>query len=93
MTDLPKYPLVYVVWDDSETQDPWQHVNEYKLSESVLIHSVGFLIMQSETSMAIAPNLAADPQDPTACAIMRIPKSAVREFHFVEFVPERKARK
>ena len=93
MTDLPKYLLVHVIWDDSETQDAWQHLCDYQLAEGILIHSVGFLIMESDTSIAIAPNLAAHQQDPTACSIIRIPKSAVREFYRIEFMPERKARK
>jgi hypothetical protein len=93
MSDTLKFPLVYAVWDDSESFDAWRAVSEYKISDVVLIHSVGFLIMENETSIAIAPNLSADPADPTVCAIMRIPKSAIQEMHTMEFVPERKVRK
>ena len=93
MIDTARWPLVWVTWDDSESFDAWRTVSEYKIADVVLIHSVGFLIMENETSIAIAPNLSADPADPTVCAIMRIPKSAIKEIYTLEEMPERKARK
>ena len=90
MIDTARWPLVWVTWDDSESFDAWRTVSEYKIADVVLIHSVGFLIMENDTSIAIAPNLSADPQDPTVCSIMRIPRSAIKEMHTMEFVPERK---
>ena len=99
MSDNIRHLLVYAIWDDSESMDKWQTVSEFHshvaVMETVLIHSVGFLIMDNEQSIALAPNLCPDIDhgDPTVCAIMRIPKSAIKEIYTLEEMPERKARK
>ena len=91
MADI-KFPLVWVTWDDSESMDKWQTVSEFHshvaTMEAVLIHSVGFLIMENEQSIALAPNMCPDIDygDPTVCAVMRIPKSAIKEQYVLEEV-------
>jgi hypothetical protein len=73
------YRLVMVEWEDSQRPlSPWQWVDEYTLPEAVRCISVGFLIAQTDTAVALAPNLGdVDRERAQACGIIRIPASAV----------------
>ena len=75
-----KYPLVMIEWEDSQRPlAPWQWVDEFTLPDAVTCLSVGFLIAESESALAIAPNMGDLEQDRAqACGIIRIPASAVR---------------
>lgn len=75
------YPIVLVEWEDSQRPlAPWQWVDEYSLPDSVVCHSVGFLIAKTKTALALAPNLGdVSCERHQACGIIRIPRSAVRK--------------
>jgi hypothetical protein len=72
--------LVLVEWEDSQRPlSAWGWIDEYELPNAVRCISVGFLIAESKTSIALAPNLG-DINQPRAqaCGMIRIPNSAVR---------------
>src|SRR5713226_8889083 len=75
------YRLVVVEWEDSQRPlSPWQWVDEYSLPDAVCCLSVGFLIAQTKTALALAPNLGdVDHARAQACGIIRIPARAVRK--------------
>ncbi len=74
------YRLVAVEWEDS--QQPlvaWQWLDEFTLPDAVRCISVGFLVAQTPSALALAPNLGdVAQQRAQASGIIRIPRSAVR---------------
>jgi hypothetical protein len=68
-----------VEWEDSQQPVPsWQWIDDYKLPAVVTCVSVGFLIAQTKTAVAIAPNLGDLMQDRAqASGIIRIPLAAI----------------
>lgn len=78
---LPQAPyrLVLVEWEDSARPIPgWQWVEDYELPETIRCLSVGYLIAETESAIALAPNLGdlAQPKA-QACGIVRIPQRAI----------------
>jgi hypothetical protein len=75
-----KHRLVLVEWEDSsQPVSAWQWVDDYQLPEIVKAVSVGFLIAQTKTAIAVAPNLGdTTKENCQASGIIRIPRSAVR---------------
>jgi hypothetical protein len=56
----------------------WGWLDEYSLPEAVRCVSVGFLIAETDTALALAPNLGDIGQERAqGCGIIRIPQSAV----------------
>lgn len=74
------YRLVAVEWEDSQRPlSPWQWLDEFNLPDAVRCVSVGFLIAESQSAIAIAPNLGdIDQTRAQGSGIIRIPQSAVR---------------
>jgi hypothetical protein len=74
------YRLVIVEWEDSQRPlEAWQWLDEYTLPDAVICVSVGYLIAQTETALALAANLGDLGQKRAqGCGIIRIPTSAVR---------------
>lgn len=73
------YPLVLVEWEDSARPiADWQWADDYVLPEIVRCVSVGYLIADTKTAVALAPNLG-DVGHPRVqmSGIIRIPRSAV----------------
>ena len=75
------YRLVAVEWEDSQRPlAPWQWVDEYTMPTAVRCVSVGFLIADTDSALALAPNLGdIGHERAQACGIIRIPASAVRK--------------
>lgn len=75
------FKLVQVEWEDSvRPVSAWQWADEYEIPETVSCVSVGFLIAQTSTAIALAPNLGDALQERVqASGIIRIPRSAVRK--------------
>lgn len=73
------YPLVIVEWEDSARPVPaWQWLDDYELPETIRCLSVGYLIAQTASAIALAPNLGDLAQSRAqACGIIRIPQRAV----------------
>ena len=73
------YRLVAVEWEDSQRPLPaWQWLDEFTLPDSVRCVSVGFLVAESESAVALAANLGDVGQERAqGCGIIRIPRSAV----------------
>jgi hypothetical protein len=74
-----RYRLVRVEWEDSARPIPgWQWVDEYELPETVRCVSVGYLVADAKSAIAVAPNLG-DLEQPRAqaCGIIRIPRCAI----------------
>ena len=73
------YRLVAVEWEDSQRpESPWQWVDEFAIQEPIRCVSVGFVIAETKTAIAIAPNLGGNCDRTRACGIIRIPSSAIR---------------
>jgi hypothetical protein len=73
------YSLMVVEWEDSAQPIPaWQWVEDYELPEVVSCLSVGYVIAETDTAIALAPNLGdlAQPKA-QACGIIRIPRRAI----------------
>jgi hypothetical protein len=75
-----KYRLVIVEWEDSQRPvSAWGWLDDYELPDCVSCVSVGFLVAESDRSIALAPNLGDIAQSrEQACGIINIPRSAVR---------------
>jgi hypothetical protein len=73
------YRLVAIEWEDSQRPLPaWQWLDEFTLPDAVRCLSVGFLVAESESAVALAANLGDVEQDRAqGCGIIRIPRSAV----------------
>ena len=73
------YRLVAVEWEDSQRPVPeWQWLDEFALPDAVRCISVGFLVAESDTAVALAANLGDVTQDRAqGCGIIRIPRCAV----------------
>lgn len=67
-------------WEDSaQPVEAWQWADDYRVPEIVQCLSVGFLIAETKTAFAIAPNLGDVGRERIqASGIIRIPRSAVR---------------
>jgi hypothetical protein len=74
------YRLVMMEWEDSACPiGAWQWLDEYEFPDIVKCVSVGFLIAETEETLAIAPNLGDVTKERTqASGIIRIPRTAVR---------------
>ena len=74
------YRLVAIEWEDSQRpSSPWQWLDEFGVPDAVLCVSVGFLVAQSDTALALAPNLGdVECARAQASGIISIPASAVR---------------
>jgi hypothetical protein len=75
------YRLVAVEWEDSQRPlSPWQWVDEFTLPDAVRCISVGFIVAESKTAIALAANLGdVDCERTQACGIIRIPTKAVHQ--------------
>ncbi len=68
-----------IEWEDSARPvSAWQWVEDYELPETVSCVSVGYVIAETDTAIALAPNLGdlAQPKA-QACGIIRIPRRAI----------------
>ena len=76
--NLP-YRLVMVEWEDSARPiGAWQWVDDYALPDIVRCISVGYLIAETKSALALAPNLGDVERERTqASGIIRLPRSAV----------------
>jgi hypothetical protein len=74
------YRLVLVEWEDSARPiDGWQWVEDYELPEILHCISVGYLIAETKSALALAPNLGDVGKERTqASGIIRLPRSAIR---------------
>lgn len=74
------YKPILVEWEDSARPiSSWEWVDQYEMPETVQCVSVGFLIAQTETALALAPNLGDVGRERVqASGIIRVPRSAVR---------------
>jgi hypothetical protein len=76
-----KHRIVCVEWEDSaQPISRWQWVDEYQAPDTVKCVSVGFLLSDTKTAIAIALSLGDIGRDRhQANGIMRIPKSAIKK--------------
>lgn len=77
--------LVYCLWKDAVSIDPWTHVDEIEPTYH-LITTVGSLIKESEESVTIGLNHDMN-SDNWSCFI-HIPRSMIVDFHFVKAIKE-----
>lgn len=73
------YRLVKVEWEDSARPiGAWQWVDEYEVPNVVRCVSVGYLIADTKSAIALAPNLGdIERERVQASGIIRLPRSAV----------------
>lgn len=74
------YKLVLVEWEDSAQPVPsWQFLDEADYSDVVICRSVGWLVWDSESVKALAPNIGNMGTDvEQGSGIIRIPARCVR---------------
>lgn len=74
------YWLVLVEWEDSARPiSAWEWVDSYQVPETVTCVSVGYLIANTDSAIALAPNIGdVGREHLQASGILRIPRSAVR---------------
>jgi hypothetical protein len=74
------FRLVLVEWEDSARPiSAWDWVDNYEIPETVSCVSVGYLIAEAETAIALAPNIGDFRRERLqASGILRVPRSAVR---------------
>ncbi len=81
MKSRPKtaFPLVLVEWEDSARPIPaWQWIDDYEMPAVVACQSVGYLIADTDSAVALAPNLGDISQEKVqACGIIRIPRRCI----------------
>lgn len=75
------YRLVLVEWEDSARPVPsWEWIDNYRVPDVISCLSVGYLIADEKTAIALAPNLGDVGSEPLqASGILRVPRSAVRK--------------
>lgn len=73
------YKLVLIEWEDSaQPVSVWQWVDAYEIPKTVQCISVGYLIGQNKTALAVAPNLGDLTNERIqASGIIRVPRSSV----------------
>jgi hypothetical protein len=74
------YRMVLVEWEDSARPIPsWEWVDNYQVPDVISCISVGFLIADEKSAIALAPNLGDVGRERIqASGILRVPRSAVR---------------
>lgn len=81
MTDCPKFPLVWIEWEDSARPDgAWRFIEDWAdaADEIVRCVSVGFLINDGDKVKAVAQNIGdADTSSAQASGFIRIPSRCV----------------
>jgi hypothetical protein len=68
-----------VEWEDSARPiSEWEWIENYELPETISCISVGYVIAETDSAIALAPNLGA-LQQPKAqgCGIIRIPRRSI----------------
>lgn len=68
--------IVYVTWIDSSTDDGWQDANELD-ERPDLVHSVGFLVKETDTLLVIANSY--DPATGHSNGRMSIPLVSIQK--------------
>ena len=78
---MTKFPLVVVRWLDSRRPaTAWLRLSDFEPEGVCDCLSVGYIIYENETQLAIAPNIAdADSEDPQISGTIEIPVCAVVE--------------
>lgn len=79
------YRLVRVEWEDSARPIPsWEWIDNYEVPETIYCISVGYLIADAKTAIALAPNLGDVGRERLqASGILRVPRSAVRRIVYL----------
>jgi len=78
------FPLFFVEWEDSaQPTANWQWVDEYILEDAICCTSVGYLVSETPSAIALAANLG-DTARTQASGILRIPRSAIRRMRPVK---------
>lgn len=74
------YRMVLVEWEDSARPIPsWEWVDNYQVPDVIFCISVGFLIADEKSAIALAPNLGDVGRERIqASGILRVPRSAIR---------------
>ena len=76
-----KFPLVAVRWLDSRRPaGAWLRLSDFEPEGACDCLSVGYVVYEDDTLLAIAPNIAdADSEDPQISGTIEIPVCAVVE--------------
>lgn len=76
-----KYSLMMIEWEDSQRpSSPWEWLDEYELPTAVRCLSVGFIVRESDSAIALAPNLGdLDQPREQASGIICIPRCAIKQ--------------
>ena len=81
MAECPKFPLVWIEWEDSARADgAWRFIEDWTdaANEIVCCVTVGFLINDGDKVKAVAQNIGdADTSAVQASGVIRIPLRSV----------------
>lgn len=74
------YKLVYIEWEDSRLPtSKWSWLSDYEDIETVTCVSIGYLIKETKTAIALASDFGDITQEEMqVTGISQIPKSAIR---------------
>jgi hypothetical protein len=77
--------MVLVEWEDSARPIPsWEWVDNYQVPAVISCISVGFLIADENSAIALAPNLGdVGHERIQASGILRVPRSAIRRIVYL----------
>lgn len=75
-----KYPLIWVEWYDTKTEDAWHDIDSARKSHPALCGTVGQLIKMDDKEIIIVSTVGLDDQDDEVCQRMNIQTSAITNF-------------
>lgn len=84
-----KYPFVIVVWDDAESNDSWQELNEHKELKPTLALTAGFLVKENKDYVLIADSYFLEEDSKIISNTTKIPKGMIKELHEVQITKKR----
>ena len=76
------YKKIEIEWLDSMHDSGWQKFSNFDPSENLLKHkTMGYLIYESKTLVAVCQSFGVEREDPTIDNVMQIPKCAIKKIN------------
>ena len=83
-----KYPVVWVRWDDADSNSSWTEVPHTQLTPTYAI-TLGFLVAESPEYYLVADSYLEDPVSRTISNTTKIPRGWIKEFYKVNDIRQR----
>lgn len=72
---------IYVVWRDAVSHDAWEALHEAKTGDLATIHTLGFLIDETDELIRVALNF--DDSNENVSQVIAIPKAWIKSRRFI----------